>query len=108
MSFKVKAVNKEKLEKLEREVAQKTERIKRMKQVERTAKRKEETRRKVVLGGVVDMIDKINNGQYPALALDVPLLVGLLTNDLLMKRVNAQADFLRGEGEKRINERAKK
>lgn len=108
MSFKMKAVNKEKLEKLEREVAQKTERIKRMKQVERTAKRKEETRRKVVLGGVVDMIDKINAGSYPALAHDVPLLVGLLTNDLLMKRVAAQADFLRGEGEKRINERAKK
>lgn len=108
MSFKVKAVNKEKLEKLEKEVAQKTERIKRMKQVERTVKRKEETRRKVVLGGVVDMIDKINAGNYPVLALDMPLLVGLLTNDMIMKRAAAQADFLRGEGDKRIKERTKK
>lgn len=95
----------EKVAKLEKEIEQKKEQIKRMKSEERTAARKAEAKRKIELGGVIDMIDKINAGQYPAMALDVSLLIGALTNDMIMKRVAAQADFLRVEGDKRTNER---
>jgi len=97
--------NIEKVAKLEQEIQQRKELIKRMKSEDRTAARKAEAKRKIELGGVIDMIDKINAGQYPALALDVSLLIGALTNDLIMKRVAAQADFLRVEGDKRTNER---
>jgi len=96
--------NIEKYKKIERELEQKANLLNRLKQEKKTADRKAETRRKIILGGTIDLVDKKTSEEYLKFANDLPLLVGILTNNLLYKRILEQADFLRGEGNKRLEE----
>jgi len=96
--------NMEKYKKVERELEQKANLLNRLKQEKKTADRKAETRRKIVLGGTIDLVDKKTSEEYLKFANDLPLLVGILTNNLLYKRILDQADFLRNEGNKRLDE----
>lgn len=96
--------NMEKYKKIERELEQKANLLNRLKQEKKTADRKAETRRKIILGGSIDLIDKKTSEEHLKFANDLPLLVGILTNNLLYKRIFDQADFLRDEGNKRLNE----
>jgi len=96
--------NMEKYKKVERELEQKANLLNRLKQEKKTADRKAETRRKIILGGTIDLVDKKTSEEYLKFANDLPLIVGILTNNLLYKRILEQADFLRGEGNKRLDE----
>ena len=54
----------EKVEQLKKEIEQKKARMKLLEQKMKTDKRKEETRKKIVTGGNIEMIDKITDESW--------------------------------------------
>ncbi|MHB0400873.1 hypothetical protein [Klebsiella pneumoniae] len=98
------AFNIEKYNKVKKELEQKANLLNRMEQEMKAEKRKEDAARKIKLGAELIRIVRENNIETLDFANDISLLVGALTNNLILKRIHDQRDFLRNEGDKRLNE----
>ncbi|EKJ6333656.1 hypothetical protein PJS28_004432 [Salmonella enterica] len=98
------AFNLDKYNKVKKELEQKANLLNRMEQEMKTEKRKEDTARKIKVGAELIRIVRENNNDALDFVGDVSLLVGALTNNLILKRIYDQREFLKVEGDKRINE----
>ncbi len=98
------AFNIEKYNKVKKELEQKANLLNRMEQEMKAEKRKEDAARKIKVGAELIRIVRENNIETLDFANDISLLVGALTNNLILKRIHDQREFLRVEGDKRLNE----
>lgn len=98
------AFNIEKYNKVKKELEQKANLLNRLEQEMKEEQRKEDTRRKIKAGAELIRIVRENNNDDLDFVNDVALLVGALTNHMVLKRIYDQRAFLRGEGDKRLNE----
>ena len=98
------AFNLDKYNKVKKELEQKANLLNRMEQEMKTEKRKEDTARKIKVGAELIRIVRENNNDELDFTADISLLVGALTNNLILKRIYDQREFLKVEGDKRINE----
>lgn len=98
------AFNLDKYNKVKKELEQKANLLNRMEQEMKTEKRKEDAARKIKVGAELIRIVRENNNDELDFTADISLLVGALTNNLILKRIYDQREFLKVEGDKRINE----
>ncbi|EKN3990190.1 hypothetical protein NUF37_002933 [Yersinia enterocolitica] len=101
------AFNIEKYNKVKKELEQKTNLLNRMEQGMRAEKRKADAAIKIKLGAELLRIVRENSIELSAeldFSNDIPLLVGALTNNMVLKRIYDQREFLRAEGDKKLNE----
>lgn len=98
------AFNIEKYNKLKKEIEQRANLLNRMEQEMKAEERKKEAARKIKVGAELIRIVRENNIETLDFANDISLLVGALTNNLILKRIHDQREFLKVEGDKRLNE----
>lgn len=98
------AFNIEKYNKVKKELEQKANLLTRMEQEMKAEERKKESARKIKIGAELIRIVRENNIETLDFANDISLLVGSLTNNLILKRIHDQREFLKVEGDKRLNE----
>lgn len=66
--------------------------------------RKKDAARKIKVGAELIRIVRENGNDELDFTNDISLLVGALTNHMVLKRIYDQREFLRVEGDKRLNE----
>lgn len=98
------AFNIEKYNKLKKEIEQRANLLNRMEQEMKAEERKKDTTRKIKSGAELIRIVRENNIETLDFANGISLLVGALTNNLILKRIHDQREFLKVEGDKRLNE----
>ncbi|EHJ8506052.1 hypothetical protein KAM28_004120 [Salmonella enterica subsp. diarizonae serovar 47:k:z53:[z84]] len=98
------AFNIEKINKVKKELEQKFNLLNRLEKEMKEEQRKEDTRRKIKVGAELIRIVRENNIETLDFVNDISLLIGALTNNLILKRIHDQREFLKVEGDKRLNE----
>ncbi|HBS0910268.1 TPA: hypothetical protein ACQZK6_005591 [Klebsiella pneumoniae] len=101
------AFNIDKYNKVKKELEQKANLLNRLEQEMKAEKRKEDTARKIKIGAELIRIVRENSKEVSDeldFTNDLSLLVGALTNHMVLKRIYDQREFLRAEGDKRLNE----
>ncbi len=98
------AFNIDKYNKVKKEIEQKANLLNRMEQEMKAEKRKEDAARKIKVGAELIRIVRENGNDELDFTNDISLLVGALTNHMVLKRIYDQREFLRAEGDKRLNE----
>ncbi|AYH00265.1 hypothetical protein WN999_002327 [Yersinia enterocolitica] len=98
------AFNIEKYNKVKKELEQRANLLNRMEQEMKAEERKKEVARKIKVGAELIRIVRENNIETLDFSNDISLLVGSLTNNLILKRIYDQREFLKVEGDKRLNE----
>ncbi|ECW8619972.1 hypothetical protein RQR98_002804 [Salmonella enterica] len=101
------AFNIDKYNKLKKELEQKANLLNRLEQEMKAEKRKEDTARKIKIGAELIRIVRENSKEVSDeldFTNDLSLLVGALTNHMVLKIIYDQREFLRAEGDKRLNE----
>ncbi|WP_447766149.1 hypothetical protein [Enterobacter asburiae] len=98
------AFNIEKYNKVKKELEQKANLLNRMEQEMKAEERKKDAARKIKVGAELIRIVRENGNDELDFTNDISLLVGALTNHMVLKRIYDQREFLRVEGDKRLNE----
>ncbi|ENJ6922148.1 hypothetical protein AB1524_004608 [Salmonella enterica] len=98
------AFNIEKYNKVKKELEQKANLLNRMEQEMKAEKRKEDAARKIKAGAELIRIVRENNNDDLDFVNDVALLVGTLTNNQLLRKIHNEREYLREQGDKKINE----
>lgn len=98
------AFNIEKYNKVKKELEQKTNLLNRLEQERKADERKKDAARKIKVGAELMRIVRENKCDGLDFVNDISLLVGVLTNNQLLRKVSAEREYLRSEGDKRLNE----